>query len=301
MKKISALFLATVFILCSCSNDISDTPDVTEDTENTTVSEEPSPYPFTLNDSVISKKPEKVVCLSPALAEIIYEIGYGDKIIGRGSYCDYPASILSADDVGSSANPNIDKISDLMPDLVITSSPIASKDIFTMEQAGITTVNIPAPTTIKGFESIYTSLGLIFEGMFTGNEKGEEAFSTFSELLSDEQSVNVGKFAYITENLSVAGGDTFESNVLSLFGINVAENSSAYTYDLEMLVNDQPDIIFVNDKYTEEDILSDETLSQLDAANNGKIIYINNIFFERPSSRISELINKLKADYENLG
>ena len=301
IKKAIAVLLSCSIIITAfsaCKKNEEEEPDKTEET---TAEAEPMPYPLTINGTEIISGPEKVVCLSPAIAEIIFEMGYGDTIIGRSSYCEYPESILSAEDVGSTANPNINAITHLMPNLVITSTPIASKDIFTMEQAGIATLIIPAPTTLEGFSSIYTALGLIYEGMFTGTEKGEEAYSGISKLLGNTEALNIGKFVYVTESLAVAGGNTFESAVLSCFGTNIAKESSGYEYDKEQLLENQPDVILLNSKYTRGDLLDDGVFSQLDAVRDYNIIYIDNIFFERPTSRLSELINNLLTDYKNLG
>ena len=297
MKRLSALLLAIAVMLCGCEDADNDIPD--ETTENTE-QEEPMPYPFSLNGTEISAQPEKVVCLSPALAEIIYEMGYGDKIVGRSSYCDYPSDIKQAADLGSTANPDIDAIIDLLPDLVITATPIASKDTFAMERAGIKTVHIPAPTTLEGFSSIYTSLGLIFEGLFTGIEKGEDTYSFISKALGNTEAVNIGSFIYVTEDLTVAGGDTFESAVLSCFGSNIAIDETGYGFDKAELIENQPDIILLNDKYSIADLLEDEYYSRLNAVNENRVIYLNNIYFERPSVRITILIDGLLIDFSNL-
>ena len=297
MKRLSVLLLAIAVMLCGCEDADSDIP---EETTESTEQEEPMPYPFSVNGTEISAQPEKVVCLSPALAEIIYEMGYGDKIIGRSSYCDYPSDIKQAADLGSTANPDIDAIIDLLPDLVITATPIASKDTFTMEQAGIKTVLIPAPTTLEGFSSTYTSLGLIFEGLFTGTEKGEDTYSIISKALGNTDAVNIGNFIYVTEDLTVAGGDTFESAVLSCFGNNIAKNETGYGFDKAELIENQPDIILLSDKYSIDNLLADEYYSQLDAVNENRVIFINNIYFERPSVRITILIDGLLIDFSNL-
>lgn len=297
MKRLSVLLLAIAVMLCGCKSADNDIPD--ETTENT-AAEEPTPYPFFVNGTEIAAQPERVVCLSPALTEIIYEMGYGDKIVGRSSYCDYPSDVKKADDLGSSANPDIDAIIDMMPDLVITSTPIASKDTFAMERAGIRTVLIPAPTTLEGFSSIYMSLGLIFEGMFTGTEKGEDTYSAVSKALGNTDAVNIGSFVYVTENLTAAGGDTFESAVLSCFGSNIAKSETGYGFNRAELIEDQPDIILLSDKYTVDDLLEDEYYSQLDAVVENRVIFINNVYFERPSARITILIDGLLIDFSNM-
>ena len=303
MKKHTALVLAAALaasvLLGGCDSDDDKQSDIT--TAPAITESEPTPYPFMLNDVEIEKKPEKIVCLSPALAEIIYELGYSETIIGRSSYCDFPPAISSVKDVGSTANPDIDAISELSPDLIISSTPIASKDIFALEQKGIKTLIIPAPTSLEGFSSIYTSLGLVFEGIFVGKEKGEETYAGISKLLGNTDNVNIGNFVYITEGLSAAGGNTFESSVLSCFGTNIAKTAEGYEYDMTLLSENQPDVLLVNDQYTRNDIINDEILGQLDAVKENRMIFIDNIYFERPAARITTLIGNMLTDYRNLG
>ncbi len=302
MKKILSLTLslavAVSSLLCGCNNDEKQEADNTT-YESTDISE-PSPYPFFLNDVEIKAAPEKVVCLSPAITEIICEMGYRASIIGRSSYCDYPPAISSVKDVGSTANPDIKAIIELKPDLVISSTSIASKDIFEMEQNGIKTVIIPSPTTLEGFLSIYNSIGLIFEGMFTGTETGEQFFSETSKLLGNKDNFSVGKFVYVTENYTVAGGNTFESSVLSCFGTNMAKEAENYSFDTKALLDNQPDILLVNSKYTKGMLEENEVFSQLDALQNNKIIFIDNVYFERPSARIKEMVENMIDSHKQM-
>lgn len=295
-----ALMAAVSVLLCGCQNDDNRQEDNTTTAAISTDVSEPEPYPFFLNDVEITAAPEKVVCLSPAITEIICEMGYRANLIGRSSYCDYPSAITAVKDVGSTANPDIKAIIELKPNLVISSTSIASKDIFEMEQQGIKTVIIPSPTTLEGFSSIYTSIGLIFEGTFTGTETGEQFFSETSKLLGNKDNFSIGKFIYITENYAVAGGNTFESSVLSCFGTNLAKDSEDYSFDMEKLLENQPDILLVNSKYTKEMLEENEIFSQLDALKNDKIIYIDNIYFERPTARIKEPIEKMIDSYKKM-
>ena len=302
MKKIFVFMLclaiAASTMLCSCEKDNEQEDEIT--TITSSEPDEPMPYPFMLNDVEIAARPEKVVCLSPAITEIICEMGYQDTIIGRSSYCDFPGEIISVTDVGSTANPDIKAIIELKPDLVISSTAIASKDIFEMEQQGIKTVIIPSPTALDGFSSIYTSIGLIYEGMFTGVETGEQYYSEINKVLGNTDNFSFGKFVYITENYSVAGGNTIESAILSCFGTNLAKDAEGYGFDAEALLENQPDILLVNSKYSKEMLEEHEVFSELNAFQENRIIYIDNFFFERPTARIMEAITQLKDLYRIL-
>jgi iron complex transport system substrate-binding protein len=44
---------------------------------------------------VLNEDVTRVVALTAADCEIIYAIGAGDAVVGRGEYCDYPEDVLS--------------------------------------------------------------------------------------------------------------------------------------------------------------------------------------------------------------
>ena len=98
MKKkipllISALLMLT-FAISGCENIVlvpgRSSGAITESSE---ASEPLSAYPVTLNDTEILKAPEKIVSLTPAYTEILFEMGYGDRIVAVSDYCDYPESV----------------------------------------------------------------------------------------------------------------------------------------------------------------------------------------------------------------
>ncbi len=261
---------------------------VTTELEDEPVSE-PQPYPITVNDVVIEKSPERIVSLSPSLTEILFEMGYGDKLVGRSTYCDYPAAVESVTDTGRPSRPDYDTILSLKPEVILTATAIPIKDRYRLEESGIKTVYIPYPTSMEEFKRIYCAMGLIFEGIFDGESKGEKTFEAVENTISSA-SVDFGSFVYITEGLTVATGDTFESAVLSNFGKNMGAEGKNYGYPKEYLVEFQPDIVFLNDNYTIDDLLADEIYSQLTAVVNGEVYTISNSYFERPTGRITELI-----------
>lgn len=256
------------------------------------VEAEPQPYPVTINNNIIEKEPERVVSLSSSLTEILFEMGYGSKIVGRGSYCDYPSEIENIVDVGRPSKPDLDGIIALKPDIIFTATAIPTKDTYKLEENGIKVIHIPCPLSLEEFKRTYSAIGLIFEGVFDGEQAGEKCFSNLENVIK-ETDIKLGKFVYITEGLTISTGDTFESSFLSLFGTNIAADGKEYSYPKEYLVEFQPEIILLNDNYTVDDLLSDETYSTLDAVVNGKVYCISNTYFERPSYRISELVEVL--------
>ncbi|MBO6230413.1 MAG: ABC transporter substrate-binding protein [Ruminiclostridium sp.] len=256
--------------------------------------DEPSEYPVTINDTVIRKRPEKVICLSSSLTEIICELGFGDSLIGRGSYCSYPESVAALTDYGKPASPDFEAIKNAAPDLVVTATSVSGKDVTALSESGIAVLYIPSPRSLDEYGRIYSALGMVYEGLFDGEKTGNDAFSAVKNALAG-CGLSLGNFVYVTEGGAVAGGDTFESSVLSLFGHNIAENASGYSFDKSLLKDEQPDIIVLNSDVSKEELLGDEVFGSLDAVTAGKIISVSNSYFESPSGRITALADELGA------
>ena len=266
-------------------------------TESSASSEPLSAYPVILNDTEIAKAPEKIVSLTPAYTEILFEMGYGDKIVAVSDYCNYPEAAEKLPKAASSANPDISAIKKLKPDLVITATPIVTKDKITLEAEGIKVLTITSPRTIEEFENIYRFFGLAFEGLFEGESVGEKAFSDVRKQLDAIKKTDL-KFVYVTAASTPAGGDTFESAILSLFGTNCAKDSEGYSYKAENLKENQPDIIFVSDSLGEDILTSNKNYSSLTAVETGNTAVLENKYFERPSARITKLLGDISAAFD---
>lgn len=300
-KRILLVLLSLCFFLCGCEN--GNTPDITDESGDTvpvivntdiTEENEPSPYPVIINDAEIPEKPERVVCFSPAFAEIIYELGFEDFLAGRSSYCLYPEEIAAVPDVGRPACPDIEKISALQPDLIITATKIPEKDKLLLQEKGIVTLYIPYPRSVNEFSNIYCALGLVFKGAFDGEAFGNDIYSPVGKALETSEKP-LGDFVYVTEGMSLAGGDTFESSVLSSLGNNLAADKEGYIAEKEFLLENPPQVILLNNIYDKEQLSADPVLGELEAAKSGRIILVDNGYFECPTGRITGLINELKS------
>ncbi|MDR0903227.1 MAG: helical backbone metal receptor [Ruminococcus sp.] len=209
------------------------TPEATQSEVITTVTEA-KPEPVVVYGVSFETPPEKIVCLSPAITEIFYEIYRSDKLVGVGEYCDYPPEALTEKvNCGSAANPDFDTIISLAPDVLITQSPLANKDITRLKNAGITLLNVPAATDILELGRLYNEIGMLFRNPLPEGEvpdAGSLAMPGQSELFDDVYSsdISLGKFVYyLSDDFTAAGSDTFPGNFFGEFGNNLCDGVSA--------------------------------------------------------------------------
>ena len=147
MKKnqILALLLAAVMLLavltgCAAKTEPAQTEPAQTETapaeepapaeEEAEPAEEPAEEPstaVTLTDMTgreitLDEPATRIVALTPSDCEILYAIGAGDLLVGRGKYCDYPAEVTEIPAVESGSDTNIEQIVELQPQVLLMST-----------------------------------------------------------------------------------------------------------------------------------------------------------------------------------
>src|SRR5690349_6925348 len=67
----------------------------------------------------VAQPPARIVSLSPAVTELLFALGAGDRLVGRTTWCDYPPAARQVPSVGDGLNPNIEAVAARHPDLVV--------------------------------------------------------------------------------------------------------------------------------------------------------------------------------------
>lgn len=283
MKKFARILPAVLaaVMLTGCGGESSST--LSELIINGMTSEAENPvFPVKLDDgTMIDHSPATAASLSPAATEIIAELGHSDKLAAVCRYCDYPEG-LTAQTAGSSENPDIDKLTELHPDVMFITSPLAEREAYALQTAGITIVELPAPRSVEDYGTLYGTIAEVFGGAEAGKSASEKAVSGLKAAASG---VELGTFVYVTPKLTAAGADTFEGAVLSLCGENSC-TASGYSESADDI--GAPEYIVAADSLTESDLAGSELFGGL-IADGAKVVFVPAQRFERPSGRLSEI------------
>lgn len=287
MKKAFATFgLIAAVMLSGCGGETSSTPSEIIVTGGNTSEAEQGIYPVKLPDGTeIKSEPERIASLSPAATEILAELGYSDLLCAVSRYCDYPDGLPEVT-AGSSENPDIDKLTELSPDVVFTMSALAEREIYTLDSAGITVVTLSAPKTLEDFGKLYGTAAEVFSGSAAGDSAAEKAVS---ELKNSASGVELGTFIYVTPKLTAAGSDTFESAVLSLCGRNLCAGAGYAELSEE---TEAPQYIIAADSLTEAEISGNAVYAGM-ISSGAEVLFVPAGRFERPSARLSEVFSAL--------
>lgn len=81
-------------------------------------------FPITITDDLgrkisLQSEPYRIVSLAPGNTEILFFLGLGDRVVGVTDYCKYPKEARLCPKIGGFADPSLEKIVALKPDLVL--------------------------------------------------------------------------------------------------------------------------------------------------------------------------------------
>lgn len=243
----------------------------------------------------------RVVALSAADCEILYALGAGDTLVGRGEYCDYPAEVMEIPSVQSGAETNLEQIIALNPQVLLMSAMAQTKEqVEKLENAGIRVVVSDA----DNIQEAYSSIELIGTILGKDNEAAQiidNMKSTFDTIAKDA-TLDGSKTVYFEVSplefgLWAAGKTSYMHEIAEMLGLrNIFEDIEDDWAEVseEQVLSRNPDYIvtvamFFGDGPTpEEEILSRPGWETVTAVKNGAILNLRNNELSRPAPRLAE-------------
>ena len=258
----------------------------------------------------------RVVALMAADVETLYAIGAGDRLVGRGEYCNYPPEVLDVEAVQSGNETNVEQIIALQPQLLMMTKVAQNEDqISQFEEAGIQVF----VTDAQDIEGTYLAIGLT--GQLVGKEAEAEAVvagmrETFAELSSKASAAagadagsgdgsadgaDAGQKTIYFEvspleyGLWAAGDGTFMNEVAEMLGMRniFGDVSSWVEVSEEQVLERNPDYILTVGMYFGdgptpiESILSRPGWESITAIQNKAILNLTADELSRPGPRLA--------------
>jgi ABC-type Fe3+-hydroxamate transport system substrate-binding protein len=176
----------------------------------------------------VADHPHRLVCLMPSLVDDVYALGSGSDIIAVTDYTKYPPEAKAKPTVGLPLSPSIETIVSLHPDLVLASGDLNLRETVSKLEK----LDIPVfAVTAHGIEGIYESIARVGQAL----NREQDATREISSLREREAAVRqrvagkpvinvlmtiwydpivtIGKSAYITDLIEVAGGHSVTSDI----------------------------------------------------------------------------------------
>jgi len=242
----------------------------------------------------------RIVALSAADCEVLYAIGGGDALVGRGEYCDYPAEVLDVPSVQSGYDTNIEQIIALEPQVLLMSTMAQTEEqIAALEAAGIRVVVSDA----QDIEGVYTSIDMI--GKLMGKEENAQAVidgmkATFADLQEKAQGDGSETIYFevspLEYGLWTAGTGTFMNEITEMLGLkNAFDDVEGWAaISEEQVIERDPDYIVTITMYFGEgptpieEIMGRPGWENIKAVKNEAILNLVDNELSRPAPRLAD-------------
>ncbi len=269
--------------------------------------QEEEPWPLLLTDDlgrevVLAGRPERLVSLAPSNTEMLFALGLGERVVGVSEYCNYPEAALAIAKAGTFAEPNLEQIVALRPDLVVAGH-FHEEKLARLEELGIP-VLVLNPSSI---EEIYAALELLGRAA----QVEEKAQQLVAQLQTRLQAVKdrlanlpakkrVYYEVYADPLMSVGRNSVIHEIIESAGGENIfADVEMPYPkVSAEAVVDRDPEVIIFPNYHGTEGFLAKEILSRpgwesIRAIKEGQVVGVSPDKFSRPGPRVVEAVEEL--------
>ncbi|MGE4456655.1 MAG: ABC transporter substrate-binding protein [Arcobacteraceae bacterium] len=249
---------------------------------------------------------EKIIALSPAINEIIFTLGHGNKIVGNTTYCKFPKQSQDITKVGGYFSPSVEKILNLKPDIVIMQEnnlDLSHK----LEKIGIKT-KVVKIDTIESIKNTISDLG----EMLDNKTKADEIIGEINDSLKSLKGIvenkkiiiPIGYNTDLSKEIYVVGQNLYFDDIIEASGNQNALQSSRKgqpVLNMEKILKINPDIVVILSPLMVEKGLSKEELIRpwkqlpINAAKTDAIYVQTGDYAGIPSDRIVQFIKDFKG------
>lgn len=238
----------------------------------------------------------RIIAMEPSDCEILYALGCGDALVGRGMYCDYPASVLDLPAVQSGENINLEEILALNPQVVVlTGMHHLEEQIALLEQNGVKVIG----TDANSISEVYDSIRLL--GTVMGKDAEAESIiadmkAAFDDIAAKSEKTDQTIYFEVMPlewGLWSAGTGTFMQELAELCGMQnaFADIEGWKAISQEQVIERNPDYIVLVTGMGEaavDEVMAREGWGDIKAIQNAKVYNADSYALTRPAPRLKD-------------
>ncbi len=253
--------------------------------------------------------PVRIVSLAPSVTEILFDLALGDRIAAVTDFCDYPGEAKRKPKIGGFANPSLEAIVAIRPDLVIMTEEGNPVEVYRrLKKLGIKTYVFRAKRLgdlPQGIRDLGGVLGIadVADRRASDVEKQLAGLAKKAKFFQPGRKAIKALFVIHPEPLLVAGRETVIDDALTLLGLNniAADAGTKYPkYTIEEIVRRSPDVIFIGQGPMSANLSKSlmKRLETLEAVRKGRVYYVSELLYRltpRTILGIEEISEHLKG------
>jgi len=279
--------------------------------------------------------PKRVLSLVPSLTESLFELGFGEAVVGVTDYCVHPAEqLVGMPRVGGPKNPRVDEIIALQPELVLVNwEENTRRTVEGLEAAGIL-VWVTFPKTIReALDLLWILAGVFHSSLAAARVESLEIALDWAQQAAQQRSpiryfcpiwyekttvglswwMTFNRYTYSHDLLQTVGGENVFSNRERRYpleaDLGLAEPQDPDRWDtryprlsLDEIRLSNPELILLpNEPYAFSNDDQDELIAQLadtQAVQGGRVYPIDGSLITWHGTRLAKALQELPILFE---
>jgi iron complex transport system substrate-binding protein len=241
----------------------------------------------------------KIVSLAPSNTEILYRLGAEDFIVATTSLCDYPEEAIEKPSMGGWTNPDLEKIEEIEPDLVLASDDLQDEIVEKLEEKNIEVVQVKPHSLEEVFESIERL------GKVVGKE--QKASKLVENMKKEIEKVDLeGARIYCEEWMDppMVSGNWIPDLIQEAGGKYFIDGGRSREFKTEKMREFDPEYIFLNVCGTGENIDSSKILErdkwqEVRAVREKNVYILDDALLNRPGPRLVKGLKEIERRVKN--
>lgn len=269
----------------------------------------PGPFPLTVADGLgrsvtIKAEPQRIISLAPSCTEIVFALGLGGRVVGVDQFSNYPPEVASVEKVGGFADPSMEKIASLKPDLILGTS-MHKKFLPQFEALGVP-VLLFEPRNVDGVLADIRLVGRATGCAEAAEKLAQQISSRIEGVRSKVQTVPVDQRPWVyyevySEPIMTVGPRTLIHQLIELAGgRNIAYDAQTDypEFSSEVIIQRNPEVIIFPSFHgsaalTPEKLRARPGWERIRAVKEGRVYGIDADIISRPGPRIADAVEEL--------
>lgn len=250
----------------------------------------------------VPRNPQRIVCLAPSIAEIMFALGQEQRVVGVTAYSDFPPEALDLPKVGSYVHLDLERIVALRPDLCFAIRDGNPRLVAQRLEHLKIPVYAVDPRDLGSVMATLHEMGEILNAEKEAREVVRLMESRIERVRNAISTVSHTPRVFFQIGLSPivsAGTDTFLHELISLSGgENLAQGPVMYPrLTREQVVALHPDVLIITTmtRGAAFDRIQDDWAAwdHMPAVKNRRIHVVDSDLFDRPSPRLVDALEVL--------
>ncbi|MDX4060166.1 helical backbone metal receptor [Aliarcobacter skirrowii] len=253
---------------------------------------------------------DRIITLSPAVNEIVFALGLGDKVIANTQFCDYPEISKNIEKVGGYGSVSLEKVVNLNPSIIINQN-YDKKLNNSLKALGFKTL-VYKTDSLDDIKFAIKDLGDVFNRQLQAkilNTNIENSLKNIENIVENQKIlIAISPQDTLSNQIYVTNNYIYFEDIIKKSGNKNAYQSSLKSQpaiNSEKLILLNPDIIILLAPYLKSDKQKDDMLNlwknlPVNASKKDNIYIIDKTYSGISSHRVQYLIDDFRKILEDV-